>query len=100
MRTLIAVYDWQILWPPRHGRRRIETVIGQGGMIWVRFCHKALSRLFAQSYRKLNEAELQQRSKLEKIKERKRKKLEQQGALKSRNLMEEDKEDLKSFFFE
>jgi hypothetical protein len=59
----------------------------------VRFLHKHQSTLFAQSYRKLNEAELQQHSKREKIKERKRKKLaEQQGALKKSKPNEEEEE--------
>lgn len=60
----------------------------------VRYLHKHQSTLFAQSYRKLNEAELQQQSKRDKMKERKRKKLaEQQGALKKSKPNEEEEEE-------
>jgi mortality factor 4-like protein 1 len=60
----------------------------------VRFLHKHQSTLFAQSYRKLNQAELQQQSKQEKLKERKRKRLaDQQGALKKSKPDEEDEEE-------
>jgi hypothetical protein len=67
----------------------------------VRFLHKHQSTLFAQSYRKLNEAELQQQSKQEKTKERKRKKLaeqqqqqQQQGTMKKSKPNEEEEEEI------